>query len=59
MVIFIIHQVIISQDFEEYWFDDLEVGELFWQTNKPKEVTNSLAQRKSNSSYKYKNSENL
>ena len=22
---------------EEYWFEDLEVDELFWQTNKPKE----------------------
>ena len=27
----------MSQDFEEYWFQDLEVNELFWQTNKPKE----------------------
>ena len=27
----------LSQDFEEYWFEDLEVDELFWQTNKPKE----------------------
>ena len=27
----------MSQDFEEYWFEDLEVDELFWQTNKPKE----------------------
>ena len=27
----------MSQDFEEYWFGDLEVDELFWQTNKPKE----------------------
>ena len=27
----------LSQDFEEYWFQDLEVDELFWQTNKPKE----------------------
>ena len=26
----------MSQDFEEYWFEDLEVDELFWQTNKPK-----------------------
>ena len=26
-----------SIDFEEYWFEDLEVDELFWQTNKPKE----------------------
>ena len=29
----------MSQDFEEYWFEDLEVDELFWQTNKPKEET--------------------
>ena len=28
----------LSQDFEEYWFEDLEVDELFWQTNKPKEA---------------------
>ena len=27
----------LSQDFEEYYFEDLEVDELFWQTNKPKE----------------------
>ena len=27
----------LSQDFEEYWFEELEVDELFWQTNKPKE----------------------
>ena len=27
----------LSQDFEEYWFEDLEVDELFWQSNKPKE----------------------
>jgi len=27
----------MSQDFEEFWFEDLEVDELFWQTNKPKE----------------------
>ena len=27
----------MSQDFEEYWFEDLEVGELFWQTNQPGE----------------------
>ena len=29
----------MSQDYEEYWFEDLEVDELFWQTNKPKEET--------------------
>ena len=28
----------MSQDFEEYYFEDLEVDELFWQTNKPKET---------------------
>ena len=27
----------MSRDYEEYWFEDLEVDELFWQTNKPKE----------------------
>ena len=27
----------MSQDFEEHRFEDLEVDELFWQTNKPKE----------------------
>ena len=27
----------LSQDYEEYYFEDLEVDELFWQTNKPKE----------------------
>ena len=27
----------LSQDFEEYWFEDLEVGELFWQTDRPEE----------------------
>ena len=25
----------MSVDFEEYYFGDLEVGELFWQTNQP------------------------
>ena len=29
----------LSQDYEEYYFEDLEVDELFWQTNKPKEET--------------------
>ena len=28
----------LSQDYEEYNFEDLEVNELFWQTNKPKEA---------------------
>ena len=27
----------LSRDFEEYQFGELEVDELFWQTNKPKE----------------------
>ena len=27
----------LSQDFEEYRFEDLEVDELFWLTDKPKE----------------------
>ena len=35
----------LSQDFEEYWFEDLEVDELFWQTDKPEE---SNPWRKSN-----------
>ena len=26
-----------SVDFEEYYFGDLEVDELFWQTNRPEE----------------------
>ena len=26
-----------SVDFEEYYFQDLEVDELFWQTNRPEE----------------------
>ena len=27
----------MSLDFEEYYFGDLEVDELFWQTNRPEE----------------------
>ena len=27
----------LSQDYEEFNFGDLEIDELFWQTNKPKE----------------------
>ena len=27
----------LSQDYEEYNFGDLELDELFWQTNKPRE----------------------
>ena len=27
----------LSQDFEEYNFEDLEVDELFWQTDRPEE----------------------
>ena len=27
----------MSIDFEEYYFQDLEAGELFWQTNRPEE----------------------
>ena len=27
----------LSKDFEEFYFSDLEVGELFWQTNRPEE----------------------
>ena len=36
----------MSQDFEEYYFQDLEVDELFWQTNKPKEGEASIPWRK-------------
>ena len=36
----------MSQDFEEYRFEDLEVDELFWQTNKPKEGEASIPWRK-------------
>ena len=36
----------LSQDFEEYWFEDLEVDELFWRTNKPKEGEASVPWRK-------------
>ena len=38
----------LSQDFEEYYFEDLEVDELFWQTNKPKEGEASVPWRKIN-----------
>ena len=38
----------LSQDFEEYWFVDLEVDELFWQTNKPKSGEASIPWRKVN-----------
>ena len=27
----------MSMDFEEFYFQDLEVDELFWQTNRPEE----------------------
>ena len=27
----------LSEDFEEFYFDELEVDELFWQTNKRNE----------------------
>ena len=27
----------LSNDFEEFYFGDLEVDELFWQTNRPEE----------------------
>ena len=36
----------LSQDFEEYRFEDLEVDELFWQTNKPKEGESTVPWRK-------------
>jgi len=28
----------LSNDFEEFKFDELEVGELFWQTDRPEEA---------------------
>ena len=28
----------LSVDFEEFYFDELEMDELFWQTNKPEET---------------------
>ena len=31
-------QGINSHYFEEYWFADLEVDELFWQTDRPEEA---------------------
>ena len=36
----------LSQDFEEYWFEDLEVNELFWQTNNPKDAHQNTPWRK-------------
>ena len=36
----------MSRDYEEYWFEDLEVDELFWQTNKPKEGESTVPWRK-------------
>jgi len=36
----------LSQDFEEYWFEDLEVDELFWRTNKPKDADGNTPFRK-------------
>ena len=36
----------MSQDFEEYRFEDLEVDELFWQSNKPKVGESSIPWRK-------------
>jgi len=36
----------LSQDFEELWFEDLDVNELFWQTNKPKTGEGSIPWRK-------------
>ena len=38
----------MSVDFEEFYFQDLEVDELFWQTNKPKEGEASIPWRKEN-----------
>ena len=28
----------LSEDFEKFFFGDLEIDELFWQTNNPKET---------------------
>ena len=36
----------MSQDFEEYYFGDLEVDELFWRTNKPKDADGNTPFRK-------------
>ena len=36
----------MSQDFEEYYFGDLEVDELFWWTNKPKDADGNTPFRK-------------
>ena len=36
----------LSQDYDEYNFEDLEVDELFWQTNKPKSGEASIPWRK-------------
>ena len=36
----------LSQDFEEYYFDELEVDELFWQTNNPKDAHQNTPWRK-------------
>jgi len=38
----------MSQDFEEYRFEDLEVDELFWRTNKPKDASGATPFRKVN-----------
>ena len=36
----------MSNDFEEFNFEDLDVNELFWQTNKPKVGEGSVPWRK-------------
>ena len=36
----------LSQDFEEYYFDELEVEELFWKTNNPKDAYQNTPWRK-------------
>ena len=36
----------MSQDFEEFRFEDLEVDELFWRTNKPKDADGNTPFRK-------------
>jgi len=36
----------LSHDFEQYYFDELEVDELFWQTNNPKDAHQNTPWRK-------------
>ena len=36
----------LSHDFEQYYFDELEVDELFWQTSNPKDSFQNTPWRK-------------